>query len=84
MADPLEEDAPPVDEIAQALERGFEPGRWWQANDREGNMLAETSSPSDFAHLGLFDRPDVTFFRQYVRQDTEWVKEDPSAFLAGP
>lgn len=72
--DDLEEDVPPVDEVAEITARGFRPGRWWQAIDREGVMLAETSNPSEFAYLGLADREDVRFFQMYTRQEEEWVK----------
>lgn len=75
--DPLEEDVPPVDEVAQALERGFEPGRWWLASQLDGTVLAETSNPKEFKGLGLLDRTDVRFYRQYVRRDEEWVTETP-------
>lgn len=63
-----------MDEVAQAIERGFRPGRWWRAIDREGVMLAETSNPNEFAYLGLTEREDVSFLQMYTRQDEEWVK----------
>lgn len=77
VVDPEEEDVPPVDEIQHALDRGFEPGRLWQANDKEGNTLAETTNPKDFRHFGLLDRDDVAIFRLYTRTESEWVKETP-------
>lgn len=72
--DELEEDAPPVNEIAHAIERGYRPGRWWRAMSLDGAMLAETSNPSEFTYLGLADREDVRFFQMYTRTDEEWVK----------
>lgn len=75
--DPLEEDVSPVDEVAKALERGFQPGRWWVAAQLDGTVLAETSRPADFKELELLDREDVRFYRQYVRTSEEWVKETP-------
>lgn len=73
----MAEDAEPVDEIQDALDRGFEPGRLWIANVKEGETLAETSNPEDFRHLGLMDRDDVAFYRQYTQVISEWVKETP-------
>lgn len=77
MGDPLEEDVEPVDEVAQALENGFRPGRWWQAISLDGTVQAETSNPADFVELGLFDKDDIRFYHQYIRSDEEWVKETP-------
>lgn len=77
MTDPLEEDAAPIDEVTGAFQRGFQPGRWWKAIDVHGNLLAETSRPSDFVDLGLTDRSDVRFYHQYFRMDNEWIRETP-------
>lgn len=73
MADPLEEDVVPVSEVAQAIARGYRPGRWWRAMSMDGVMLAETSNPSEFKYLGLADREDVKFYQMYTRVDEEWV-----------
>lgn len=73
----MNEDVEPVDEIQQALDRGFEPGRLWRVNDKEGNTLAETSSPKEFLFFGLLSRNDVDIYRQYNRFESEWVKEMP-------
>lgn len=77
MGDPLEEDMESVDDIAQALERGFSPGLWWMASNTDGLVLAETSNPVEFVELGLMDRDDVKIYRQYLRSDVEWVRETP-------
>lgn len=75
--DPLEEDVQSVDEVVNALERGFTPGRWWQCNNMNGELQAETSDPREFESLGLLDRDDVAFYQQYIRTDIEWVRTDP-------
>jgi hypothetical protein len=58
-------------------EEGFEPGRWWQAVDSEGKLLAETSNPDEFKGLGLLDEEGVTFRRLYARTENVWVDESP-------
>lgn len=71
-----EEHVRPKDEVAWAIERGFTPGRWWQAIDMDGVLQAETSDPSEFEGLGLTGRDDIAFYHQFIRTDVEWVRTD--------
>jgi len=56
---------------------GFAPSKWWQATDSEGKLLAETSSRSDFEHLGLLEKEGVIFRRLYEKTKRRWVEEHP-------
>jgi hypothetical protein len=58
-------------------EEGFEAGKWWQAIDADGKLLAETSSRSDFKHLGLDKLEGVTYRRLYERTERKWVEDNP-------
>jgi hypothetical protein len=64
------------EELAMA-EEGFEPGRWWQAVNSEGEILAETSDPDDFKDFGFLNKEGVTFRRLYARTERTWVTESP-------
>lgn len=61
-------------------EEGFEAGKWWQALDAEGNLLAETSVRSDFKNLDLIGQEGVTFRRLYERVERKWVVEDTPTY----
>jgi hypothetical protein len=53
------------------------PSRWWRAMKGD-RMMAETSSPGDFAHLGLLGDPEVTIEHLYEYPPvTEWRVEAP-------
>ena len=60
--------------VAREVEKATVPGRWFQAIDEDGNLLAETSNPRDFGpdSLDLIGKPGVTFYRQYRAELTDW------------
>lgn len=60
------------------MDDGFQPTKYYKAVrqvDGEEVVMAETSSPGDFVHLGLVDQPDIKFYRLYERKEHEWSRD---------
>lgn len=74
-------DYPKSDVEIEQEKEGFKPARWWQARDKDGSLLAETSSRSDFKNLDLLgeeaQKDGVNFHRLYEKVERKWVEEHP-------
>lgn len=56
---------------------GFTPTKWWRAEDKNGEILAETSDPKDNVFKELLQRDDVTISRMHLKTTRKWVEERP-------
>jgi hypothetical protein len=60
------------------IDDGFLPtSKWIAVETFGGKILLETTNPEDFKIHDLYERPDVTIIRQYLKETETWVKEDP-------
>lgn len=67
----------------QGLDDKFDRSRWWRAIDRDGDMMAETSNPKEFKHLGLTDIPGMKFQQLWLKTENVWVDTNPFEEDAG-
>jgi hypothetical protein len=75
----IPEQPTPSDQGKALLKDGYESTKWWQALDADGQLLAETSTRSDFKNLNLLGQEGVTIqhlYRKVVTTNT-WVEEPP-------
>ena len=61
-----------LDALNAVIGAAANPTRWWRALDDDGTMLAETSSPRDFDHLGFRGKPGVRIQRLFEANLGEW------------
>ncbi|QED11655.1 hypothetical protein PP914_gp167 [Arthrobacter phage Qui] len=60
------------------IDDGFLPTSKWIALETFGGKIRmETTDPEDFKRHELYEHPEITIIRQYLKETETWVKEDP-------
>ncbi|UVK62909.1 hypothetical protein SEA_ARGAN_87 [Arthrobacter phage Argan] len=57
--------------------QGFEPTKWWRAEDVDGHIVAETSNPHDWVFQDLIGQKGIRILRLYQKVDYIAVEEIP-------